>query len=252
MGIPDALVQSKTLNRRVSKSEYAFIMRQVKRDNYDATAEELDEMTVRFIYEINARYAIGYQLGVSGLFTYEDMQVALAEENADRARMKATGEVFYGPESFDESTFFTSQYANLDNLIVNELHSRNVGDTIQEEVRVYFEGRRERYNYLESVTYEETINGHTEVKTAGRGDLRAMGFNEDHELQPFLLEAVIGSVYEDELLDIGPRTVTLLSADIFEPTFEEASFSATNDYLYLYYIPGLIDRSIELTRLRFS
>jgi hypothetical protein len=253
--IPDAIKLAGMLDRKVSKEEYAFFEDFVKRDLINPDKEELEEKTKRMILEVNAKYAIGSHLGLCEPYAYEKMQKDLAKENEARASMKASGEVFYGPVSFDETGYFKFEYSNLDTKIIDEFmnnpdYFKKISDTLGEEIRDYYEENIKKYEHIEEVVYELSIDGGApEVKTADWSEMRNMYITDD-PLGTFLLN-------NEEGAELGFDTATdarrakILSVHMNRPTFEDNWFTVTQDYVTLFYCPELVETSIRMSELKF-
>jgi hypothetical protein len=253
--IPDEIKLEGILDRKVSKAEYAFFESFVKRDLLNPGKEELEEKTKSMIAEVNAKYAIGNHLGLCEPYTYESMRNNLARENETRASMKASGEVFYGPVSFDEVGYFKFEYSNLDLNIVNELmnssdRSEKIRDTRADEIQSYYEANIQKYEYVEEVTYELSVaGGAPEAKTADRAEMRTMYMTDD-PLGSFLLNGAEGEAFDFETTTDACRA-KILSVRKTVTTLEDNLFTVTEDYVTLIYYPGLVEMAIQMSNLKF-
>ncbi|MCL2747890.1 MAG: hypothetical protein FWE59_04465 [Oscillospiraceae bacterium] len=252
--IPAAVKKAGWLERNISRDEYAFFEAFVKRDLWQPTDEELAAKTDRMILEVNAKFAIGSHLGLCETFTYEGMLGSLARENAERKRMKEAGEVFYGPVSFDAIGYFQFLYSNLELEIVGIMRE-NFGDALRDQVLGFYHNNKERYQSIEGVRYEYTVNGITEEISVTRNDLKTMSRLGD-ELGDFLLtmEYEQGSVWEGEYEDefgLVKRRAKVLEVTIDRPSFEEVEFTVALEYVREVYYPEVVESAIQLSKLRF-
>ena len=252
-----AIKQAGWLDRRISAAEYEFFETYVGRDLWQPTEEELTEKTRRFIYEVNAKHGLGAHLGLCDPFTFESMQRDVVEGNIERARMQAAGEVFYGPVSYDDSSHFKVTFAKLEVEIVNELQHMEAGgeiEFVEDDLHDFYQEYLFRYQRLAAVTYEHTIGGHTEVRTAPWSELRTMHAIDDY-LAGFLMSGEVGDeveyYYDVSFDEQETRSAKILDIEIDTATFEDARYALVMDYITLVYYPQIIEEAIEHSKLSF-
>ena len=249
-----ALRKAGHLERKISENEYAFFEILVGRDLYHPTDEELEEKTKQMIYDVNAKYALGTYFGLCQPYTYDQMRRDLDQENADRARMKEKGEVFYGPVSFDSIGFFNFKFSNLELEIINAMREE-LGPDMRDKSREFYHMNIKRYESIEEVRYEYTIKGTTEEIVVTLAEMKSMSRFGDI-LGDFLMsgEYEVGDLWEDEYTDeFGPvrRSAKILSVNIDKPSFEEIEFTVTLEYIREVFYPELIVSAVSLSNLSF-
>jgi hypothetical protein len=253
--LPDAAQKAGLLQRSISREEYAFFETLVKREKINISEEELAAQTKKTITEVNARFALGSQLGVCQPFSYENFMSNLEAENASRASMKQTGEVFYGPEKFEAIGYYGYITSNLDLDIARAFTDDETRfDKLQkqhgEKIEAYFEENIELYQQLEGVSYELSINGAApEVVDADWSILRILYMTDD-PLGKFLIEGIEGDTFEytDEE---GFKSAKILEVGKTVPVFEDSIVPISQNYVTIVYYPKLLELAIEMSRLEF-
>lgn len=236
--------------RVINQEEYDFYKYFVERDlSEEITEEELDEKVKEYTNEVNAIFYLGNKLGLYEPYSFERLQIRMQHENDERKIKLDQGEVVYGVQQFDLNTYFQYELSNLE-LSIQTYIFENCDDEMIKQAEEYYYAVAEESKTKESVTYEETISGVTETKTADRTQLNFFG-KADMGLADFFERAEVGDTYED-IQNGETRSVTVKDIQYIEPDFEENMATAVDGYIQAEIYPELIDEVAKNNPVEFE
>lgn len=188
--------------REISAEEYEFFAKLARKQGRGE-----DEADVKaYIGEINAEFYLGSRMEVCEPFDYAVFQYRTQAENTDRAMKKVNGQVYYGPDSFTEESYFEYIYSRLRSDILTWLVDNRDRD-MERAAHRFYEAHKDQFTGIKTVTYEVTEDGVTEKKVMENTEFRTMG-QSDPTLMDFLESAQVG---DEKLLPDGTgRTVRKL------------------------------------------
>lgn len=200
-------------DRTISSDEYAFFVKLAEKQ--DIGTEEKD--VKNYIAEINAEFYLGSQMGVCEPFSYQVHSYRTEAENKDRAMKKLNGQLYYGPDSFSEESYFEYIHSRLRSDILTWLVAHRDEDMMK-AARKFFDRNEKRFAAIKEVTYEVTANGVTEQKVLEDTMFRTMG-----QSDPTLMDALEkGEIGEERILEDGTgRTVKKLDVVTEVTPFED-------------------------------
>ena len=200
-------------DRTISSDEYAFFVKLAEKQ--DIGTEEKD--VKKYIAEINAEFYLGSQMGVCEPFSYQVHSYRTEAENKDRAMKKLNGQLYYGPDSFSEESYFEYIHSRLRSDILTWLVAHRDEDMMK-AARKFFDRNEKRFAAIKEVTYEVTANGVTEQKVLEDTMFRTMG-----QSDPTLMDALEkGEIGEERILEDGTgRTVKKLDVVTEVTPFED-------------------------------
>ena len=180
--------------RTVTQEEYDFFAGVAAKQGIGEDADSVKA----YIGSINAEFYLGSQLGLCEPFDYASFQYRTQAENNDRAMKKLAGQVYYGPDSFTEESYFEYLHSCLRSDILTWLVDHRDEDMVR-RAEAFFHENEERFAPITSVTYEITEDGVTETKTMENTVFKTMG-QSDPTLMDFLSQAQDG---EETVLNDG-------------------------------------------------
>lgn len=200
-------------DRTVTPEEYKFFSQITAKQGVGS-----DEAAVKnFIAEISAEFYLGSKMDLCEPFDYQVFQYRTQAENQDRAMKKVTGQLYYGPDSFSEESYFEYIHSRLRSDMLSWLVAKRDGDMV-EAARQFFKDNEKRFAAIKTVTYELTRDGVTEEKVLEDTMFRTMG-QSDPTLMDALEKCEIGE--SRELKDGTGRTVKKLDIKTEITPFED-------------------------------
>ena len=200
-------------DRTISSDEYAFFAKLAEKQDLGT-----DEASIKkYIAEINAEFYLGSQLDVCEPFNYQVHSYRTEAENKDRAMKKLNGQLYYGPDSFSEESYFEYLHSRLRSDILTWLVAHRDAD-MTKAAHKFFDRNEKRFAAIKKVTYEVTKNGVTEQKVLEDTMFRTMG-----QSDPTLMDALEkGEIGEERVLKDGTgRTVKKLDVVTEVTPFED-------------------------------
>ena len=230
-------------DRSISAEEYDFFAKLVEKQGLDT-----DEKSVkRYIAAVNAEFYLGSQMKVCEPFDYAVFQYRTQSENQDRAMKKVTGQLYYGPDSFTEESYFEYLHSRLRSDMLTWLVEHRDHDMI-EGARNFFKSNEKRFAAIKKVTYELTQNGVTEEKVMEDTMFKTMG-QSDPTLMDALEKCEIGE--ERTLQDGTGRSIKKLDVVTEITPFEEQEQYVVELWLNHEVLDKLIDAVAENSKLVF-
>ena len=135
------------------------------------------EETLDFVNQVHAAFLLGSKLNLCDPFTLESFQKEMEAENQLRAQMDATGEVYFGPQSFDLKGYFGYRYSNLMASLLTWI-TEHRDAALVEASHLFYERAEEGFQEVIWVEYDLTENGQTTHHTLKREDFRAVSQTE--------------------------------------------------------------------------
>ena len=228
--------------RTVSGDEFDFFTKLLRKNTNVS-----DEASVQdYIRKINAEFYLSSQLGLCEPFDYETHRYRTEAENKDRAMKKLNGQVYYGPDSFSEATYFEYLHSCLRSDLLRWLVGHRDADMIA-AAWDYYDSTPERFTRLLSITYEITQNGVTEQKELESSLFRSMG-----QLDPYLMDFLgLAQTGEETVLEDG-RRVKKCSTDTELIDFDENEPFVVESWLTAQVIEPLLDTIAAQSQLVFQ
>ena len=105
----------------------------------------LEEMILDELKKNYAIKSLAIEQGVIENYTYADMMASMQAENESRAE-SSNGEVSYGINNFEASSYYKYWYSNLETQLINSLILEKI-DVSQEDCRNYYDQNDEDFAY---------------------------------------------------------------------------------------------------------
>lgn len=209
----------------VGQEEFEFYEALYKKDvKEEANEQDLKKMISKY----HAEFYLAKQLGVRKDDSFQGLKEEWEKENESRKEKKKNGEVFYGPEKFEFSTYFEYIYSNMRIANVQMLSEKATAD-MEKEAEKYYEQHKEDYGTLKEIKCLLSDGKEEEEKILTYNEIRSLQKTDD-ELMQFLLSAKQGEVIERQK---GDRTVKVefLSSSVEQKSFEEIKSMVMRDYV---------------------
>lgn len=234
--------------QQAGAEEAEFFREYIRSNNSRLSPDQLDQAAEQSLNEYCALTALGEELGVCELYSFEQLQADCAHENEERARKKQTGEVFFGPETLSLDNYFRYSCSSLQADILTELLDGR-DDAMVSQARQYYSENPELFTRVASVRCTITENGQAQEYVFQKDEFRALG-QSDPALMDFLSEAEDG---EEAVLGSGDDTRRVRRLGV---TTELLDFGAhermiTETYLTAQWIPAWTEQYIDAHKIVF-
>ncbi len=247
------------LIRTVGQDEFQFYQNISERDDttrINSTNIENDQQSERniqntkdFINRVNAEFYIANQLGLCEPYSFKSFQRGMEKENNLRKIKKERGEVFYGPEQFNLTSYYTYVSSNLKLKTADKI-IQSADSKMVDEAKQYFAKNKAKYDSISNIRYELSENGTVTTKELKQSDFITLKTT-DGELFDFLYRGKNGEEKEYSLND-RMRKVKILSKSMDQSTFENSESTVMRDYVTLVYYDWLVDTVAKNNPVQFG
>lgn len=236
--------------RVVTQEEYDFYQYFVERNiGTEISSEEMDERVKTYINEVNAVFYLANQYGLCEPYSFELLKLRMEQENESRKVKQKENEVVYGLTEFTLETYFQYIYSNLETDIQDYL-ADNSSDQMRREAKKWYEKNTEDSQIIESITYQVTQNGATEVLVADQTQLKFLG-KSDMGLADFLNTAKVDERYEDDQTG-SLREVIVLDIQYAKEDYEENELAVMANYIRQEVYPMVIEQVVKQNPVEFQ
>lgn len=237
-GITEQIFSFSGYTRVIEQQEYDFYEHLARRQMDDLNdSERLAQKTRELAQTANAQFYLGNKLGLSGPYSFENMQLQMKHENARRKMNKEKGEAIYGPESFDIYRYYQYVTSNLEVDLIDYL-AKHSDKSLELKAKSYFEKNEMNYTRPDRIIYSISENGSTEEHTLDWRQLNSLE-KADPELGGILKT---GSENQEFAYTYGSmqRKGKILSATYVPTDFEQQKTAIVSDYLKSGYYKELL------------
>lgn len=220
--------------RTVSQEEYDFFEDMVIKDSLEElTEQERKEQTLEYINRGNAEFMIAYEMGLCEPYSFSSLKRQMELENQEREIKKKNGEVFYGPENFDLTSYYQYLLGNLELDMVTYI-LEYADQEVMEGAKSYFEEHEDWYQEIREVVCDIETDGKSERKQISQEEFSSLE-KTDSELFEFLYNGKEGDhlIYKKNGVE---QKVTYISRVYEELTFEKCGEEVLKDYISNVYL----------------